>query len=193
MTTTQCPETWTSSGARFRENWKRLSLEEKQIFLASLKAREIEALETYWELFCHAHQTAPPGDWSLWLLLGGRGAGKTRTGAEWVRGLACGSLHRESVSPIALVGETEHDVREVMIEGVSGILAAKGRSGFPRAVGSNGRTVSWRRPSPPRIPTSSAARSLPLRGATSSPSGVTQKRRSTCCSSDCVSANVRAS
>ena len=52
-------------------------------------------------------------------MLGGRGAGKTRAGAEWVRGLATDKDAR-----IALVGETEHDVREVMIEGVSGLLAA---------------------------------------------------------------------
>src|SRR5690606_26485124 len=59
-----------------------------------------------------------------WLVLGGRGAGKTRLGAEWVRALAhahppyAGRRFRR----IALVGESEHDVREVMIEGPSGIL-----------------------------------------------------------------------
>ncbi len=76
-------------------------------------------------MFAHAHQKPPAGDWSTWLLLGGRGAGKTRAGAEWVRALALGdTCPGVRVNPIALVGETEHDVREVMIEGVSGILAA---------------------------------------------------------------------
>ena len=79
----------------------------------------------------HRHQEPPAhanngGPWTTWLMLGGRGAGKTRLGAEWVRAQACGTRpyadHR-SVH-IALVGETEHDVREVMIEGPSGLLRA---------------------------------------------------------------------
>ena len=63
--------------------------------------------------------------WTVWLVLGGRGAGKTRTGAEWVRGLALGlpPFANRPVSRIALVGETQNDVREVMIEGVSGLLS----------------------------------------------------------------------
>jgi phage terminase large subunit-like protein len=65
------------------------------------------------------------GFWRAWLLLGGRGSGKTRAGAEWVRACALGKLpladrraHR-----IALVGETIGQVRSIMIEGVSGLLA----------------------------------------------------------------------
>ncbi len=63
--------------------------------------------------------------WTTWLILGGRGAGKTRAGAEWVKGMALGRPRFASapVSPIALVGETLADVREVMIEGVSGLRA----------------------------------------------------------------------
>ena len=77
-------------------------------------------------------QLPPPGDdWLVWLLLGGRGAGKTRAGAEWVRGMALGipPYAREPAERIALVGETYQDVRAVMIEGVSGIL------GLPRLDG----------------------------------------------------------
>eukprot|EP01035_Chromulina_nebulosa_P036778 gene36778-49595_t len=64
-------------------------------------------------------------DWTTWLILGGRGAGKTRAGAEWVRAQVFGRapLATEKAGRIALVGETEHEVREVMIEGVSGLLA----------------------------------------------------------------------
>ncbi|MEI2384638.1 terminase family protein [Breoghania sp. JC706] len=67
----------------------------------------------------------PEGNWTTWLVMGGRGAGKTRTGAEWVRGMALGlsPYAREPVGRIALVGETQGDVREVMVEGVSGLLA----------------------------------------------------------------------
>ena len=63
--------------------------------------------------------------WSTWLLLGGRGSGKTRAGAEWVHGLASAvrPFAGRVVSPIALVGETLADVREVMIEGPAGIVA----------------------------------------------------------------------
>ena len=63
--------------------------------------------------------------WRTWLLLGGRGSGKTRAGAEWVRALALGrrSFTDVPVKRIALVGETIAEVRAVMVEGVSGLLA----------------------------------------------------------------------
>ena len=97
----------------------RLSPDEARQYQASLNRREKAFLNSLWHPFAHPHQIEPPGDWTTWLMLGGRGAGKTRAGAEWVRGLATDKHAR-----IALVGETEHDVREVMIEGVSGLLAA---------------------------------------------------------------------
>jgi len=64
-----------------------------------------------------------------WLVLGGRGAGKTRLGAEWVNAHARGypPFARTRYGQIALVGETLADVREVMIEGPSGIIAAARR------------------------------------------------------------------
>ncbi|WP_248308635.1 terminase family protein [Bosea sp. 124] len=64
-------------------------------------------------------------DKAVWLVLGGRGAGKTRTGAEWIKGMALGlSPFASSFSGrIALVGETQGQVRDVMIEGVSGLLS----------------------------------------------------------------------
>jgi phage terminase large subunit-like protein len=67
-------------------------------------------------------------------MLGGRGSGKTRAGAEWVRALALGRppAANAPVSPIALVGETAADVREVMVEGVSGLLRIHPRSERPR-------------------------------------------------------------
>lgn len=60
-----------------------------------------------------------------WLILGGRGAGKTRTGSEWIRSAACGSspLSRGNYSRFALIAETAADGRDVMVEGESGILA----------------------------------------------------------------------
>ncbi len=65
-------------------------------------------------------QKPPEGDWRVWLLMGGRGSGKTRAGAEWVQELAVGKTARPGLR-IALVAETLGDAREVMIDGVSGI------------------------------------------------------------------------
>ncbi|MDF1607285.1 terminase family protein [Hoeflea sp. YIM 152468] len=78
---------------------------------------------TAWEFLARPEQLPPEGAWRTWLLMGGRGSGKTRAGAEWVHALASGAiagLGRDG--RIALVAETFGDAREVMIDGVSGIL-----------------------------------------------------------------------
>jgi phage terminase large subunit-like protein len=134
------PETSTNSVANLRAAYTRLSTAGLTgELLASQKQGWIEAISTDWRAFIHPHQIPPDGPWTTWLLLGGRGAGKTRSGAEWVRELASGAMR---VSPIALVGETEHDVREVMIEGVSGILAAHARSKRPTWIPTR-RRLEW--------------------------------------------------
>jgi phage terminase large subunit-like protein len=92
-------------------------------FLASLAPRETAWLLEHWPFWARADQLAPEGEWTTWLVLGGRGAGKTRAGAEWV----CGEVEAGRAGRIALVGETFADVREVMIDGPSG-LAALGRT-----------------------------------------------------------------
>jgi phage terminase large subunit-like protein len=71
--------------------------------------------------------------WTRWLVLGGRGAGKTRTGAEWIKGLALGYpwFAGKPVGRIALVGQTLADARDVMIEGPAGLLAIHDRSERP--------------------------------------------------------------
>ncbi|MFK7746328.1 MAG: DNA-packaging protein [Roseobacter sp.] len=71
------------------------------------------------------HQVPPVGDWRTWVIMGGRGAGKTRAGAEWVRAQVEGAkpLDEGRARRVALVGETIEQVREVMIFGDSGILA----------------------------------------------------------------------
>ena len=102
--------------------------------LESFDAQATAALASLWEVQGRADQRPPQeaqggGPWQQWLVIGGRGAGKTRTGAEWVRGLALGlpGFAQRPVGRIALVGETMADVRDVMIEGVSGILDVHGR------------------------------------------------------------------
>ena len=70
-----------------------------------------------WSYWAYDAQREPPGDWTTWLFMGGRGAGKTRAGAEWVRGLVA-----RGISPIALVGETMTEAMAVMVRGPSGLL-----------------------------------------------------------------------
>lgn len=72
-----------------------------------------------WTRKARPAQLAPDGDWSVWLVLAGRGFGKTRTGAEWVRGQA----ERGFAKRIALIAPTAADARDVMIEGESGLLS----------------------------------------------------------------------
>jgi phage terminase large subunit-like protein len=70
-----------------------------------------------WELAARPDQLPPRGDWAIWLIKAGRGWGKTRVGAEWVRSVATPGAR------IALIGPTAADVRDVMIEGESGLLS----------------------------------------------------------------------
>ena len=107
--------------------------------LSGLPAVAIEAMLGEWQVWARTDQLPPETSqtglpWTVWLVLGGRGAGKTRTGAEWVRGLALGKppFAVKPVTRIALVGETQNDVREVMIEGVSGLLSVHSRDERPR-------------------------------------------------------------
>lgn len=80
---------------------------------------EIYALLYDWEgLWAREKQLEPKGDWSIWLVLAGRGFGKTRTGAEWVRK----NVEEGKARRIALVAPTAADARDVMVEGPSGIL-----------------------------------------------------------------------
>jgi phage terminase large subunit-like protein len=94
--------------------------EQRDAFLASLTEDEKFDLLHDWRGFlAREDQIAPDGDWDIWLVMSGRGFGKTRTGAEWVKGeVAAGRAGR-----IALIAETAADGRDVMAEGESGILA----------------------------------------------------------------------
>jgi len=80
---------------------------------------ELAALGYDWPTWARPTQLAPDGDWTVWLLMAGRGFGKTRCGAEWVRG----EVEAGRLSRIALVAATAADARDVMVEGESGILA----------------------------------------------------------------------
>jgi phage terminase large subunit-like protein len=84
-----------------------------------LKARKAETEQYCWDTKARASQKIPEGDWKIWLILAGRGFGKTRTGAETVRTWATGGIARR----ICLIGHHMDDVRRVMVEGESGILS----------------------------------------------------------------------
>jgi phage terminase large subunit-like protein len=106
--------------------------------LASLDPETLAFILSDWQVWARDDQLPPvttaAGDaWRVWLILGGRGAGKTRAGAEWVRAKALGiaPLGDTPARRIALVGETLADVRRVMIEGVSGLLAIHGADERP--------------------------------------------------------------
>ena len=90
--------------------------------LRVLTPAEAEEVYNDWRFWARPDQLAPPGEWRVWLILAGRGFGKTRCGAEWVLDQV-----RQGRKRIALVGETKADVRDVMVEGESGILAVSGQ------------------------------------------------------------------
>ena len=93
--------------------------ETRRDLIAGLTATQIEFLIHDWPLWARDKQLPPAGDWRVWLLMAGRGFGKTRTGAQWINNLALSGKGRH----IGLVGDTMDDVRHVMVEGASGILA----------------------------------------------------------------------
>lgn len=115
-----------------------------ETLLQGLDRLTTERLSRDFSIFARPDQMPPEGDWSTWLVMGGRGAGKTRTGAEWVRGMALGEppYAQKPMARIALVGETQGEVREVMIEGVSGLLAVHRRDERPLWLPSR-RRVEW--------------------------------------------------
>jgi phage terminase large subunit-like protein len=85
----------------------------------SLPREKALRLKYEWQYRARPEQLPPPGDWRVWLLLAGRGFGKTRTGAELVRA----RIGAHTARRIALVAPTEADARDVMVEGESGLLA----------------------------------------------------------------------
>lgn len=114
----------------------------------SLSPEAIAELRWNWPFWARPNQRAPEGDWNTWLVLAGRGFGKTRMGSEWIRENVCGDT---PLSPppggpgwkrIALVAETAADARDVMVLGDSGILACHPRDYRPEWSPTN-RRLTW--------------------------------------------------
>jgi phage terminase large subunit-like protein len=96
-----------------------LPLDQRHEALHRWSDRQRRALRTHWRLWAHLGQLAPAGDWRVWLVMAGRGFGKTRAGAEWVRAIA----ESDPQARIALVAATLGEARSVMVEGESGLIA----------------------------------------------------------------------
>lgn len=108
----------------------------RRALLAEQERRKIEASKFDWLAHARPNQIAPPEPWTYWLILAGRGFGKTRTGAEQVR------IWVRDYPYVNLIGATSDDARDIMIEGESGILAICPRDERPRYL-SQKRQLLW--------------------------------------------------
>lgn len=99
-------------------SFRSLPKDKRAAFVAGLSDLEAAILLADWQVWARDDQLPPAGDWRNWLILAGRGWGKTRTGAETVRAWA-----EAGIGPIALVARTAADARDVMVEGPAGLLA----------------------------------------------------------------------
>ena len=106
----------------------------RDAFLDALSDEALGALPWLFDFWALEHQRPPEGRWRAWVILGGRGAGKTRAGAEWVRAQVEGPRPRDPgpARRVALLGETIDQAREVMVMGESGILACSPPDRRPR-------------------------------------------------------------
>ena len=109
----------TPPGASTAERIAALPADERRETIAGLSDEIVAGLEYHWPIWARPAQLPPAGAWRVWLILAGRGFGKTRAGAEWVRARA----EADGRLRIALIGATMAEARSVMIEGESGLLA----------------------------------------------------------------------
>lgn len=101
-----------SSADELREKFRKLSAAEREKRIAKLSDQELEYLLHDWEFWSRPNQRTPAGDWDTWLIMAGRGYGKTRVGSEQVRKWV------KNFPIVNLIGATAADVRDVMVEGV---------------------------------------------------------------------------
>ncbi|WP_417593569.1 DNA-packaging protein [Parasphingorhabdus sp.] len=97
----------------------RLKPRDRNLFVSRLSTIEQQEFLYRWPFWARPEQMPPGGDWSIWLIMAGRGFGKTRAGAEWVRQIAEG----DGSARFALVGANYAETRTVMVEGESGLLS----------------------------------------------------------------------
>lgn len=119
-------------------SWIRRKLTTHPEYLRSLTNYERGLLSLKWECHARPSQLPPEGNWNGWLIIAGRGWGKTRVGAEYIRAAA----ESGRVKRIGLVAETSADGRNVMVEGESGILAVSDPRSTPVYESSKG-LLTW--------------------------------------------------
>lgn len=136
---------------------------ETEAFLSSLSHNALLSLPYLFEYWAHAHQLPPTEDFRTWVILGGRGSGKTRAGSEWVRRQVEGNGPTEPgrARRVALIAETLEQARDVMVFGDSGILACSPPDRCPRWVAGSHKLV-W--PNGAEAQTFSASNPEALRG-----------------------------
>lgn len=101
---------------------------QRSAHLRKLSKQERREFATHWRLWARIEQVAPLSDWRIWLVMAGRGFGKTRAGSEWVREVASAVPDAR----IALIGASLGEGRAVMVEGESGLLAISPDGRAPR-------------------------------------------------------------
>lgn len=106
--------------------------------MAKLTPEQQASLRYDWRFWARPNQIAPEGDWRTWLILAGRGFGKTRAISEWVRQ----KVDETPNARIAIVGLTAADARDVIVEGESGILAVHPEGKKPLYEPSK-RRITW--------------------------------------------------
>lgn len=115
----------------------KMAHEEREAFYKTLTPEESELLLYDWSFWGRPKQQIPPGDWFAWLIMGGRGFGKTRTGAETIR-----EWQNQGFDRFALIGQTVADVRDVMLHGESGLITISPKHNKPVYIASR-RQVEW--------------------------------------------------
>ncbi|HWA30699.1 MAG TPA: terminase family protein [Rhizomicrobium sp.] len=108
---------------------------DRTTILNALSNDEARLLLGGWEFWARDEQRAPPGDWRIWLLMGGRGSGKTRAGAEWI----ADGIRERKMNRVALIAATHHEARTIMIEGQSGLLSVSEGAAYEPSL----RRVTW--------------------------------------------------
>jgi phage terminase large subunit-like protein len=116
---------------RLLRRFRNASPEEQWRIICNMTPLDLAALDAWFEFWAHRNQLPPDGaGWRVWLMMAGRGFGKTRAGAEWINGLAS----KRPNMRIAVVGATIAEARSIMVEGVSGLL---------RVARNHGMRLNW--------------------------------------------------
>lgn len=122
-----------------------LPADQRLELLSKLSDAQTAALPYDWRFWARPNQLPPVGrDWTTWALLAGRGFGKTRCGAEWVKENVLGAtpLSRGTLKQIGIIAETAADARDVIVEGPSGILSIHAKDFRPNYEPSK-RRLTW--------------------------------------------------